>query len=215
MKEDMRGRFFIAKGQYCKTEPSFTNKASGSVSYIGGYDPYNRHTAEWYMLMDCKTFHCVACGGSLDKILKALHTTIVKSKGDAKRYFKHVSSVTSEDYYEIHYLGHKPLSLDQLSKKAEGRCPRVSPVMKCLYEAVYNEYGDFFSEEIEEVEDRAYEDLKGEKPINKSRKLVSKNKSKIGLVKTIPKKDKVVEPTPPKKLGMTKVKMGVKKLKMV
>ena len=215
MKDDMRGLFFIAKGQYRKAEPSFTNKVSGSVSYLGGYDPRDKNTTEWYMLMDNKTFHCIACGSSLDSMLKAVRNTIVKSKGVAKRYFKYVSSVTSDDYYETHYLGHKPLSLDQLSKKAEGRCPRVSPVMRCLYEAVYEEYGDYYSDEIEEMEDLAYEDLREEKPIHKTRKLVSKNKPKLGLVKTAPKEEKVVEVAPPKKLGKTKVKMGVKKLKMV
>ena len=214
MSDDMRGLFFIVKGQYRKTEPSFINKVTNDKSYIGGYDPYDDSTENWYQLMDCKTFHCLACGSDFNKVLKGVYTAIVAHKGQAKRYFKHVSSITSDDYYEVHYLGKRPLTPEQRAKKAEGRCPRVSPVMMELQKHIYDEYGEFFREEIEKMEDLAYNELVEERPINKTRKLVSKNKPKGGLVKTETPKVEVIEtPTTPKKVR-SKVKMGIKKLSM-
>ena len=183
MSEDMRGLFFVVKGQYKKgVEPSFVNKVTGDVSHIGGYDPFRENTSEWYMVLDNKTFNCVACGGKLDKVLKAVYTTIKKYKGVAKKYFKHVCEVTSDDYYEVHYLGKAPLTHDQRVAKAEGRCPRVSPAMRCLYERIFSEYGDYYEDEVREMEDLAYSELVEEKPINKSRKLVSKHKKTLKMV---------------------------------
>lgn len=211
MSDDMRGLFFVVKGQYAKgVQPSFVNKVSGDVTFIGGYDPFSEDTSNWYMLMDCKTFHCVSCGSDLDKVLKAVHTVIKKYKGSARNYFKHVSEVTSDDYYEVTYLGRSPLTHDQRVAKAEGRCPRVSPVMRCLYEKVYEEYGDYYEDEVREMEDLAYSELVEERPINKTRKLVSKNKPK-GLVKTTPKEEKVLDTSQPKRLVKPKVKIGLKK----
>lgn len=216
MSDDMRGLFFIVKGQYVKgLEPSFVNDISGDTSYIGGYDPYDPNTREWYMLMDCKTFHCISCGSSLKKMLKGVYNTIKTHKGVAKRYFKHVSEITSEDYYEVTYLGHTPLTREEVVSKAEGRCPRVSPIMKCLYRKIYEEFGDYYEDEIKEMEDLAYADLVEEKPINKTRKLVSKNNVKKNLVKAPTKEEKVIDTTTPKKLVKPKVKMGVKKLTKV
>lgn len=214
MSDDMRGLFFIVKGQYRKTEPSFINRVTNDKTYIGGYDPYDDDTEEWYQLMDCKTFHCLACGSDFNRVLKGVHTAIIKHKGQAKRYFKQVCSITSDDYYEVHYLGHAPLTPEKRAKKAEGRCPRVSPPMMELYKHIYDEYGEFFREEIEKMEDLAYSELVEERPINKTRKLVSKNKPKGGLVKTETPKVEVIEtPTTPKKVR-SKVKMGIKKLSM-
>lgn len=212
--DSMRGLFFVVKGQYRKgLEPSFVNKVSGDVNHIGGYDPYSKDTENWYMLMDKITFQCLACGSDLEKVVKGVYTAIMKRKGSAKKYFKHVSDTTSDDYYEVHYLGHTPLNHDQRQKKAEGRCPRVSPIMQELYKAVYNEYGDFFRDLIEEQEDLAYENLKEERPINKTRKLVSKNKVKnTDMEKTTT--SQVIETPAPKKLVKTKAKLGVKKLSM-
>ena len=211
MSDDMRGLFFVVKGQYAKgVAPSFVNKVSGDVTFIGGYDPFSEDTSNWYMLMDCKTFHCVSCGSDLNQVLKAVHTAIKKYKGSARNYFKHVSEVTSDDYYEVTYLGRSPLTHDQRVAKAEGRCPRVSPVMRCLYEKVYAEYGDYYEDEVQEMEDLAYSELVEERPINKTRKLVSKNKPK-GLVKTTPKEEKVLDTTQPKRLVKPKVKIGLKK----
>lgn len=212
--DTMRGLFFIVKGQYRKgVEPSYVNKETNDLGYIGGYDPYSKETPNWYMLLDCKTFHCIACGGDFKKVLRGVYNTIVKHKGSAKKYFKHVCSVTSEDYYEVHYLGRTPLNHDQRVQKAEGRCPRVSPAMRCLYERIYEEYGDFYSDEIKEMEDLAYSDLVEEKPYNKARKLVSKSKNTKNNVEIVKKEEVVVE-TPTLKKVKPKVKLGVKKLSM-
>ena len=175
MSDSMRGLFFIVKGQYRKSvRPSVVNSVSKDVMWLGGYDPYSSDTEEWYMLMDNKTFTCVSCGSDLDKVLLGLQNTIVRFNGDAKKYFKHLSRTTSDDYYETHYLGHRPLTHEERVKKAEGRCPRVSPVMRCLYEGVYAEYGDFFSDKVSEVEERAYEDIKGKTKVRKPIKRLGK-----------------------------------------
>lgn len=212
----MRGLFFIVKGQYAKgVEPSFNNRVTNEKGYLGGYDPYSADTREWYMLLDCKTFHCVACGSDLKRVLRGVYTTILKHKGVAKKYFKHVSSITSDDYYEVHYLGKSPLTPESRAKKAEGRCPRVSPAMRELYKHLYDTYGDFFRDEVEEMEDLAYSELAEERPINKTRKLMSKSKTPKGVVDVVKKEDMEIEtPTTLKKVK-PKVKIGVKKLSMV
>lgn len=213
--DSMRGLFFIVKGQYSKAEPYFVNSVSGEVNYIGGYDPSNEETVNWYMLMDKMTFHCVSCGSDLDKVLKALHTIIIKHKGSAKRYFKHISSITSDDYYETHYLGHRPLTHDQRVKKAEGRCPRVSPMMKCLYSAIYSHYGDYYNDIIEDMEDTAYSDLERQirenSPFNKTKKRVAKMKQVEKPIMETPKKKEI---TTSVKVVKPKVKLGMKKLSL-
>ena len=212
MSDDMRGLFFIVKGQYRKgVAPSFVNKATNEVSYVGGYDPHNTNTEEWYMLLDIKTFNCISCGSDINKVLKAVYTVIKKYKGDAKKYFRYVSKTTSDDYYETHYLGHAPLDRDKRMKKAEGRCPRVSPAMRCLYEQIYSEFGDYYEDEVKEMEDLAYSELKEENTFKKTKKLMAKTKMTTNLVETTPKAE-TLGVTTPKKLVKPKVKMGVKKL---
>lgn len=212
--DNMRGLFFIVKGQYRKgVAPSYVNKATNETGWIGGYDPYSDTTEEWYMLMDCKTFHCLACGSDFNRVLKGVYTAIVKHKGVAKKYFKHVCGITSEDYYETHYLGRRPLTHEERVKKAEGKCPRVSPAMRELYQNIYDEYGDFFRDEIERMEDLAYSELEEEKPHKKAKKLVSKTKPKGAKVEMTTPKQEVIKTTP-SKLVKPKVKTGFKKLSM-
>ena len=176
--DNMKGLFFIVKGQYSKgVEPSFVNKVTNDTNYIGGYDPYNDNTSEWYMLLDCKTFNCVSCGSDFNKVLKGVYNVIKKYRGVARNYFKHVSSVTSDDYYETHYLGKSPLTHDQRVKKAEGRCPRVSPAMRELYQHIYDEFGDYYEEEVREMEERAYSELTEDTPLKKAKKLMSRTKT--------------------------------------
>lgn len=216
MNEDMRGLFFIIKGQYRKgVEPSFLNKVSNETSYIGGYDPHSDTTEEWYMCFDSKTFQCTACGGDLKKVAHSVYTMIKKYK-DLKHYLRHVSLVTSDDTYEVEYLGHRPLTPEQRSKKAEGRCPRTSPIMRCLYENIYSEYGDYFNDLVEEMEDLAYSELKEDKPIRKTQKLVSKHKKSLVKMDTPAPVKKEVDTTPKKlvKKNKPKVKLGIKKLQM-
>ena len=202
----MRGLFFIVKGQY---------KRDNDEVSISGYDPYDPQTNEWYMLMGTKTFHCISCGSDYNRVLKGVYTVIKKYKGVAKNYFRYVSKVTSDDYYEVTYLGHRPLNDAERAKKAVGRCPRVSPKMREIYTKVYNTFGDFFEDDIKEMEERAYEDLKDQKPFRKSQKLIRKTtpNTKVSLV-TPPKKEEVINTSTPKKLVKKKVKLGIKKLNM-
>lgn len=190
MSEDMRGLFFIVKGQYeRRSGKSFVNRATGETNHIGGYDPYSDTTPEWYMLVDTKTYTCVMCGTKLDKIMRGVYTIIKKYKGDAGRYFKNVID-TSAGY------------------------PKVSPMMRCLYEEVYREYGDYFRDRVKEMEDLAYTELVEERPVNKSRKLMARTKTNtLQVVETTPVEKKTVEDITPKKVT-PKVKLGVKKLSM-
>ena len=215
MSEDMRGLFFIVKGQYRRgVEPSFKNSVSGDVSFIGGYDPFRDDTENWYMLMDKNSFNCISCGQDLNKVLKAVHTIIVKHKGSAKSYYKYLSATTTDDYYEVHYLGKAPLTHDQRVKKAEGRCPRVSPVMRELYRNIYEEFGDYYEDEIGEMEDLAYSELvekrKESKPINKAKKRLAKVKPQKPVMET----QKQVMASTKMTMVKPKLKLGVKKLAM-
>ena len=214
--DGMRDLFFIIKGRYQKgLTPSFTNQVTGDTSYVGGYDPERETTEEWYMCVDKVTYHCIGCGSDFNKVLYSVYTQIMKFKGNAKKYFKYVSDITSDDYYEVHYLGHSPLSADQRSKKCEGRCPRTSPPMRCLHNAIYQCYGDFFREQVQEMEDQAYRDLeeviKQSRPINKARKIMKKTPVKKVEMETPKTPEKGVN-TKLKELGKTK--LGVKKLVM-
>lgn len=208
--DSMRGLFFIIKGQHRnKLSPAFVNKVTGDTCYIGGYDPYSDETEEWYQLIDRRCFHVVCCGGSLEKVLNGVRTMILKYKGSAKRYIKYVSQTTSDDYYETHYLGKSPLTPEQRSKKAEGRCPRTSPIMRCMYEEIDRCFGDFCSEEITEIEDSAYKELADSRPINKSRKLLNRS----GLLKN----NQVSTPNKPvlKKPEMKKMDITTKTIRPV
>jgi hypothetical protein len=164
------------------------------------------------MLMDKNTFHCIACGSDFNKVLKGVYTIIKKYKGVARNYFRHVSSITSDDYYETHYLGRTPLTHDQRVKKAEGRCPRVSPVMREIYTQVYNEFGDYYEEEIQEMEERAYSELKEETPFKKAKKLRSMTKSIKTPVETPKKEVQETKTTTRLITKISKPKLGLKSL---
>lgn len=155
--EDMRGLFFIIKGNYVRNlGDSFLNEVSGDVSHIGGYDPEGENTKEWYMCLDKVTFQCVTCGNDIEKVLRGVKDYIVKFRGKSKDYFKYICDLTSEDYYETHFLGRPPLTPEKRTKKALGRCPRTSPIMRCLYNAVFEVYGQYYRDKIEAVEEEAY-----------------------------------------------------------
>lgn len=186
MKDDMRGLFFIVKGQYSKgARPSVVN-TSGDVSYLGGYDPLSDDTKEWYQVIDNTTFNCVACGGDLDSVLRSLSNLIKKHKGSLKRYLKFMK----------HYS------------------TGVSPSMREFYKHLYEEYGDFFNDLVCEVVENTYIELVEERPVNKSKRLLAKNKiHKEDLEMNTKKEDTPVETLTLKKVK-PKVKLGVKKLKL-
>lgn len=207
-EESLRGLFYIVKGQYRKKAPTFVNKVTGDVSYIGGYDPDDEETAEWYRVMDNITHHCVYCGSDLDSAVECVEK-MIKHHKTRKHYFHYVCRVTSEDYYETHYLGRTPLTPEQRSKKAEGRCPRVSPIQKALEDEVFNEYGDYFSALIEEAEDSAYWAIKEDKPFNKG----MKRHKKLPKPVSVQEEEEVVETPQTQKPVSSGVKLKkIKKL---
>lgn len=163
-QDDMRGLFFITKGKYEKgIEPAFIKEVNGEVSYAGGYNPDRDDTEDWYMCLDRVTYNCTSCGSDYNKVLNSVRNMILKFEGKAEKYFKFVSNTTTEDYYFTHYLNHRPFSQKELNKRLEnGKSARVSPIMKNLYNAVYEYFGDYYVEDIEEVEEKAYKELKEE-----------------------------------------------------
>ena len=184
-ESSMKGIFFIIKGDYRKTEPHFTNSVSGDVNYIGGYDPYNSATKEWYMLLDNINFKCIACGSDFNKVLKGVYNNIKTYKGNYKKYAKSILG----DF--------KP-----------------APTMQCLYQQIYKEYGDFYIDEVQEMEDLAFSEIKEETPLNKTRKIISKGKAKLKKVVATPKDEVEIDTTTPNLVAKPRVKIGVKKLKM-
>ena len=183
MLQDMRGLFFIMKGQYRKgVEPHYV-KEDGTFTHIGGYNPNRKDCTEWYMLIDTKTFRCMSASGDYEKVLKNVYKIIKRHKGDLKSYLKAIPS------------------LGDTSKNT-----------KIMNEEVFKHFGDFFREDIEEMEDLAYSELREEKPVNKSRKLLSKVIKNTKMKVETPKE--VVFEEQPKRLVKHKVKIGVKKIPM-
>lgn len=154
--ESLKGLFYIVKGSYSKKEPKVT--IDNDTKYIGGFNPEDDTNDEWYMVKDNITYYCICSSHSLDKCLEAVRRNLKEYK-TRKEYFRQLSKISSEDYYEVHYLGRPPLTPEQRAKKVVGRCPRVSPIQKKLEEAIFNEYGHYYRDLIEEVEEQVYEDL--------------------------------------------------------
>lgn len=150
-----------------------------------GYDPYNTETPEWYMLLDNRTFTCISCGSDLDSVLRGVCKSIKRHKGSVNKYLKQVSE----------------------------SCSKSSPSTKDIYREVFEEFGDFYKDEIIEMEDLAYEELKQDKPIFKSKKLVEKHREHLSTVEITPVEEKVLVISA---LPMVKPKRssGIKKLAM-
>lgn len=173
MSDTMRGLFFIIKGQHAwKKEPSYTNRVTGEVGHLGGYDPED--SANWYIVLDRKCYHTIYCGSDYQKAVTSIRRCIVRHKGIAKNYFREVSKYTSDDYYEVHYLGHPELTPEKRNKKAEGRCPRTSPIMADMYRHIDDLWGNYFIEDIEEQENLAYKELAGNTLFNRSKKMLKR-----------------------------------------
>lgn len=212
-EESLRGLFYIVRGQYRKKAPVVYPE--GEEKYIGGYDPEDTSNPEWYRVLDNVTYHCICCGSDLDKCLESIKRMIVHCK-TRKNYFRYVCKITSEDYYEQHYLGHAPLKPEQRAKKAEGRCPRVSPHQKLMEKAVFDVYGDYYRDMIEEVEDSAYKTIAEDRPFSKGMKRHKKitiatphGEEKETPKKTLKKTEKTTEPSSGMKLKKIK-KFGKK-----
>lgn len=178
----MKDLFFIIKGQYRKgAEPSYVCKVNNDLYHIGGYDPYNDTTSEWYMAVDNITFTTISCGGDLEKVLQSVYKVIKKYKGDTKKYLKGVRNSDTKE----------------------------SPIMQDMRKHIYEEYGDYYKDEVREMEDLAFSELKEDKPVLKNRKLVSKVKS---LEIETPKAE-VIETPPVLKKAKPKVHLGLKRMK--
>lgn len=173
----MSGLFFILRGQYCKKGTPVV--VEEETMYLGGYDPTDSSNREWYIVMDRVVFHCIYCGSDFTKALYSIKSTIERCKDTPSKYFKEVSTYSSEDFYEVHYKHKVPLSTSEISKKAVGRQPRTSEPMWLHYMAAYTLYGHYYSSSIERVEEEAQEKIKEDKnPMKKNRKLMKKLRTK-------------------------------------
>lgn len=142
MTEDMRGLFFIVKGQYRKGEgKKVVNDVSGDYMWLGGYDPTLKDTpsTRWYMCLDRETYTVVCCSSSLEKVLGSVKHLITKHK--------------TRGHY-LHSLGDT----------------KTPPITAELFRAIDNEFGDYFRERVEEMEDLAYEVIKDNDPVLRARK---------------------------------------------
>lgn len=156
--ESMRGLFFIQKGQYRKGGLKVTVKDGKEYEDrdLGGYNPYDPNTLQRYIVYDKVTFNSICSVGTLEQALNCITNHIVRYENDPERYFREVCEVTNEDFYFRHYLGRPPFTDIQLRKRrAEGRSWRQSPHMKRMCYAVQTQYGDFFSDDVEEAEEKA------------------------------------------------------------
>lgn len=181
MKEDLRGVFFIMKGQYRqKRGVSFYNKVSEDTNYIGGYDPYDEETVEWYQLVDTLTWTSHCCGGDINRVVRGAFNLIKKYK-TKERFLRAMQSDT---------FG--------------GKTP---PISVEIDKVVYEYYGDYKRELIEEQEDRVYGWLHDQTPLAKTKKRLRKRNVEVDLVSSVP----VVETSlkkeiSPRKNGALKLK---------
>ena len=177
-EEDLRGVFFIIKGQYKHhLSPTFINEVTGSEMCLGGYDPDQDTTPEWYMVVDRYNYHCIYCGVSLEGAKKSIVTAIRKYKT----------------------LGGYNKMLNRLD-----RSQAVSKPMRCLYKEIEKTFGDYYLEDIEDMEDQAYDSVVFKTPLQRSKDIKRKSGvKKLGkpLKKVAPKKEEV---KPLLKKGKTK-----------
>lgn len=196
-KEDMRGMFFILKGQY--------NAKQGMESL----DPENENTEEWYEAMDNVVFNTIACGSSLDKCVRAVETCI-KKHGTREEYFRTLSEFTTEDYYQVHYKGQAPFTTEQLhDMMGNGMRARTSPATKELMKEAYDRYGYEYEELIAEAEDRAYQSTRFSTPLQRTQKIALKRTEKTiqprkdtKPISDNPKEEKTLKKTNKKPLRM-------------
>lgn len=163
MIEDLRDVFVVIKGQYAKRGDKFFNEVSGDYNYIGGYDPENSSTSEWYMLVDTTTYTTLACGSNLEKVV-----------GCAKKY---ITKYQTLDRYQ------KMLRSLEYSGKP-------SPIHARLMKEVCDTYGGYYRHLITGVEDSAYEQVREEninRSFKKAKKVLGKKRPKtLEVISTPP-----------------------------
>ena len=192
--EDMRGMFCIVKGRY--------DPKKGTASY----DPCDEDTEEWYQLMDVNTFNTISCGSDINKMKRALVTTIKKHR-TSEHYYRTLYENTTEDYYLTHYKGERPLSEKQVSDRiGQGMRNRVSRPMKEIYREVISKYGGHYRELLSECEDKAYSDsvfIPAHEKARQRGKGIKKLSTPVSKVPSSPAKE------PPKKTSGT-LKKGIR-----
>ena len=82
MLEDLRGVFFIIKGQYRRgIAPSFFNTYTESEQWLGGYNPETT-TTEWYMLLDRLTWTVHYASSEYEKVLASRTAESIEEASD-------------------------------------------------------------------------------------------------------------------------------------
>lgn len=148
MKEDMRGLFVVIKGQYSnKKNPSYINEKDGTKTFIGGYNPEDPDTHEWYMLYDTEVFMCHGNGSNLDKLLKNVYKNIVRYR-----------------------------TRNTFIKTMKGLDVIPSPIYRRMIEEIAKRYGDYFSDLVRHQEDLAYEVLECNTPQLKAKRKMKTRK---------------------------------------
>lgn len=142
MKEDLRGVFIIIKGQYRRKEPIMVYKEK--EYYIGGYDPEDESTMEWYRVVDRELGICAYAGSSLERALHAVRREIIRHK-DLRTYMKRMRKYTRNSSNSIY--------LDRCAEE---------------------EYGYYFRNKIKRMEDEAYDFLKDNTNVKKAKRRFKK-----------------------------------------
>ena len=164
--------FYIVKGQYLQQLPKA--QIGEEEKFIGGYDPENKNTIDWYRVLDNRTFFTLCAGPSLESCLKTLTRTVKKVK-TVEGYYKYLSTYTTEDYYQTHFLGREGMSSKEAAERAssEGKQMRTGAVQKAYERAVFNAYGDYFEEEVKEAVRKGLEEADRPKKLVKRVKRLS------------------------------------------
>ena len=155
MTEDLRGVFYITRGNYRRDKsPRFYNEVTESYQCIGGYNPEDETNEQWYGLYDNLTFTCHCATSDLEKVKESLFNHLVKYKTRG-RFLETMRSLT---------FG-----------RAGGGQAR-------LEQEIYDTYGDFFRDTVEEIEDRAYEEIRKSSPVLKARNTKLRRKVSVEMV---------------------------------
>ena len=156
-------------------------------NHLLGYDPSDPNTNEWYMLIDNKTFNCVCCSSDLQKVLEGVRKSIKKHNGRVKSYLNSVNRSPS----------------------------KTSARTQDLYRQVYAKFGDYYEDEVREMEGLAYDELRHNTPAHKSYKAMERYKGLKCELKETPseRNTKVVSTLPMRKLKKSNV--AVKRITLV
>lgn len=152
MSNSLNNVFYVVKGQYQKgLAPVCFYEEKGETLYLGGFNPYSENTVEWYGLYDNITHRCYGCG-NLDSIFSALRKVVKLYRNKEKL----IKAYNSGEY-------------------------RVSKAQKVLHEGIFNEFGDYLREEIEEIVDESFEEIKNDTPFNRAKKRMKRSRTLVAI----------------------------------